>query len=150
MIKNHTAVNERDSTFLLSLEGLGGAGVGGACGGKDPRMASSLKSVTASFEKNDSNLRRSFSFSSPEGAGSPIRTRASRLESWLGFSRRRAFCVASRAVGDGGRGAGFMACATVRGIVGILHDDITGSTCECQFCSQEHFQNKTHLSNPAQ
>lgn len=36
--------------------------------------------------------------------------------------------MASRAVGDGGRGAGFMACATTRGIVGILHDEMTGST----------------------
>jgi hypothetical protein len=54
--------------------------------------------------------------------------RASRLDSWLGLSRRRAFCVASRAVGDGGRGDGFIACATIRGIVGILQDDMTGST----------------------
>jgi len=100
--------------------GDGAAYAGGASTG--------LYSTTASFLKNDSNLRRSLSFSSPDDEGSPIRMRASRLDSWLGFSRRSAFCVASRAVGDGGRGEGFIACATIRGIVGILQDDMTGST----------------------
>jgi hypothetical protein len=59
--------------------------------------------------------------------GRPMRTRASRDESWLGFSRRSAFCIAARAVGDGGLGAGFIACATVSGIVGMLTEDTTGS-----------------------
>ncbi len=80
---------------------------------------------TVSFVKKDSSLARS-----PFGSllGIPMRsTCASRLDSWCGFSLRMAFCVASRAVGEGGRGAGFIACATVKGMVGILHDDITGS-----------------------
>ena len=34
--------------------------------------------------------------------------------------------MASRAVGEGGRGAGFIVCATAKGIVGILHEDTTG------------------------
>jgi hypothetical protein len=34
--------------------------------------------------------------------------------------------VAARAVGDGGRGAGFIAWATARGIVGTLTEDTTG------------------------
>ena len=67
---------------------------------------------------------------------SPMRMRASRVDSWFGFSRRRAFCVAARWVGDGGRGAGFMVCATARGIVGMLQDEITGSAkircCQCR------------------
>lgn len=58
---------------------------------------------------------------------SPIKICASRVDNWFGSPRRRAFCVAARAVGEGGRGAGFIACATVRGIVGILHEDTTGS-----------------------
>ena len=63
--------------------------------------------------------------------GSPMRMRASRVESWLGFSRRSAFCVAARAVGDGGLGAGFIACATVSGMVGMLTEDTTGSVKAC-------------------
>ena len=51
----------------------------------------------------------------------------SRTDGSLVFSRRRALCVAARAEGDGGRGAGFIAWATTKGIVGILHEDITGS-----------------------
>ena len=35
--------------------------------------------------------------------------------------------MAARAEGEGGRGAGFIACATVKGIVGILQDDTTGA-----------------------
>jgi hypothetical protein len=42
------------------------------------------------------------------------------------FSRRVARWVAARAVGDGGRGAGFMAWATARGMVGTLTEDTTG------------------------
>ena len=38
-----------------------------------------------------------------------INTCASHEDSWFGVSRPKAFCVAARAVGDGGRGAGFMA-----------------------------------------
>ena len=57
----------------------------------------------------------------------PMRTWASRVLSWLVFSRRRAFWVAARCVGEGGRGAGFIAWATCRGIVGMLTDDTTGS-----------------------
>lgn len=53
-------------------------------------------------------------------------TCASRLESWFGFSRLRAFWVAARCEGEGGRGAGFMAWATVSGMVGMLHDETTG------------------------
>lgn len=81
--------------------------------------------------KKDSSLTRSSCPSSIRGAlsedGSPMRMRASRVESWLGFSRRSAFCVAARAVGEGGLGAGFIACATVSGMVGMLTEDTTGS-----------------------
>lgn len=35
--------------------------------------------------------------------------------------------MAARAAGDGGRGTGFMAWATTSGMVGILHEEITGS-----------------------
>jgi hypothetical protein len=38
-------------------------------------------------------------------------------------------CVAARAVGDGGRGAGFMACATANGMVGTFTEDTTGPAC---------------------
>jgi hypothetical protein len=126
----------RGSNTRLSLDGLGGTGIGIGVGGGESETTRApsfiglkfeLYSAAASSEKNDSNLRRSLSFSSPDGAGSPISTRASRLDNLSGFSRSRAFCIASRAVGDGGRGAGFMACATISGIVGMLHDDITGS-----------------------
>ena len=55
------------------------------------------------------------------------KTRVSRVDSCSVFSRRSALCVAARAEGEGGRGAGFMACATTRGIVGILQEDTTGS-----------------------
>ena len=40
-------------------------------------------------------------------------------------------CVAARAFGDGGRGAGFMAWATAKGIVGTLTEDTTGPTRAC-------------------
>ena len=84
------------------------------------------------FAKKDSSLTRSLSCPSSTRValsedGSPMRMRASRVESWLGFSRRSAFCVAARAVGEGGLGAGFIACATVSGIVGMLTEDTTGS-----------------------
>jgi hypothetical protein len=58
-----------------------------------------------------------------------IKISASRVESWFVFSRRIARWVAARAVGDGGRGAGFIACATDRGIVGTLTEDTTGPVC---------------------
>lgn len=58
-----------------------------------------------------------------------IRISASRVESWFVFSRRIARWVAARAVGDGGRGAGFIAWATDRGIVGTLTEDTTGPVC---------------------
>lgn len=35
--------------------------------------------------------------------------------------------MASRAVGEGGRGAGFIACATTKGIVGTLQEEMTRS-----------------------
>ncbi len=41
-------------------------------------------------------------------------------------SWREALWAAAIAVGEGGRGAGFMACATIKGIVGMLQDEITG------------------------
>jgi hypothetical protein len=65
--------------------------------------------------------------SSLGAVGIPISTRASRVDRWLVSSRRIALCVASRAEGDGGRGAGFIVCATTRGIVEILHEEMTGS-----------------------
>jgi len=63
--------------------------------------------------------------------------------------------VASRAVGDGGRGAGFIACATIKGMVGMLHDDTTGPS-EFNPMSQkkkkpaEFLCSGTHLYNPDQ
>lgn len=44
--------------------------------------------------------------------------------------------MASRAVGEGGRGAGFMAWATVKGMVGILLDETTGSSKEKESLKQ--------------
>lgn len=111
-----------------SLEGRGGAGDLGT-----PADIGSLL-ATASLLKNDS--RRALSSLPSALDGRPIRIRASRLDSWLGFSRRRAFWVASRAVGDGGRGAGFIACATIRGMVGMLHDEMTGSKITVSFMEQ--------------
>ncbi len=110
---------------LSSRDGRGGAGLLGVA--KDfPESAPLIE--TASFVKNDSSLVRSPPFDPFSLLGIPKRrTWASRWESCSGFSLRRAFCVASRAVGEGGRGAGFIACATVRGIVGMLHEDMTGS-----------------------
>ena len=59
-----------------------------------------------------------------------IRISASRVESWFVFSHRIiARWVVARAVGDGGRGAGFIAWATARGIVGTLTEDATGPVC---------------------
>jgi hypothetical protein len=59
----------------------------------------------------------------------PIKISASRVDSWFVFSRLIARCVAALACGDGGRGAGFIACATDRGIVGTLTEDTTGPAC---------------------
>lgn len=56
----------------------------------------------------------------------PIRTFASRLDKPLESFCRDALCAAAIAVGDGGRGAGLMDCATVRGMVGMLHEEMTG------------------------
>jgi hypothetical protein len=56
----------------------------------------------------------------------PIRTFASRLDKPLESPCRDALCAAATAVGDGGRGAGFMDCAMLRGMVGMLHDEMTG------------------------
>lgn len=79
-----------------------------------------------SFVKNESNLPLPFLRSSEDGR--PMRIQASPLDSWFGFSLLKAFCVASRAVGEGGRGAGFTAWATSNVIVAIiLTDDMTGS-----------------------
>jgi hypothetical protein len=109
-----------------SLEGLGGAidielafGVVADLGVGGPMLL--LESTVLSVN-TASNLVLSF----PSSLEIPISTRASRLESWLGFSRRIAFCVAARWVGDGGRGAGFIACATTRGMVEMFTDDMTG------------------------
>ena len=99
-----------------SLDGLGGAAVRGVATLPLTEAASSEKKVWTPCRP---------ALASPL-LGKPINTRASRLESWLGFSRRRAFCVASRAPGDGGRGAGFIVWATARGIVGMLQDETTG------------------------
>jgi hypothetical protein len=49
--------------------------------------------------------------------------------------------VASRAPGEGGRGAGFIACATVRGIVGMLHEEMTGpGDARCQNAKKKRRQ----------
>jgi len=58
----------------------------------------------------------------------PIRTRASRGDNSIGAPARIARCTASRCVGEGGRGAGLIACAMVSGIVGTLADEMTGPT----------------------
>jgi hypothetical protein len=114
----------------ISRDGLGGTPVltiARLCGGSPCSIVLPLRESI----ENVGSMRRSGSTTLPaSGEGSPMRIRASRFESWLGFSRRIAFWVASRAVGEGGRGAGFIACATLRGIVGMLHDETTGPEVE--------------------
>jgi hypothetical protein len=108
---------------LIRLVGLGGAADWGDAGTEPVPLPLSMASVV----KNESNRARS-SFG-PSLVAKPVsmRTRASRVDGWSVFSRLIARCVAARAVGDGGRGAGFMACATIKGMVGILHEETTGS-----------------------
>lgn len=122
---------------LISLDGRGGAGPFGVVGSA---LLPGIPFAKASSEKKDVPLPSpdilpsltlpldgEAGFDAPlPPFGNPMRTRASRLESWWGFSRRSAFWVASLAPGDGGRGAGFIAWATMSGIVGILHEDTTG------------------------
>lgn len=111
----------------MSRDGRGGTGAGALLSGSIGSKNVSKRPLS------------SFGCNTPvSDAGSPMSTRASLLESWLGFSLRRAFCVAARAEGEGGRGAGFIACATVRGIVGILQDDTTGS--EKTYLSTNHYE----------
>ena len=50
----------------------------------------------------------------------------------MGFGLLIARCVAARELGDGGRGGGFMACATSRGIVGTVAVELTGSAKQLQ------------------
>lgn len=67
-----------------------------------------VERVSLVLVKKESSLARSvppFSL-----AVTPMsNTCASRWVSWFGFSGRIAFCVAARAPGDGGLGAGFIA-----------------------------------------
>ena len=57
--------------------------------------------------------------------------------------------MASRAVGEGGRGAGFIVCATAKGIVGMLHEDTTGPINVNEYQSICSY-NSTYENNPSQ
>ena len=144
MKRSKLTIVRTEFDLRISLEGLGGA---------DTFFGVSLAGCfapIASLLKNESNRARSSLASLPLR---PISTRASRLDSWSGCSRRIAFCVAARAEGDGGRGAGFIACATTSGIVGMLHEDTTGSNGSNPL-SKDRVRltpvSGTHLYNPAQ
>jgi hypothetical protein len=65
---------------------------------------------------------------------------------WFGLSRRAARCVACIDVGDGGRGA--IACASLRGIVWILHDEMTGASYAISNSPHPSFGG-THPKSPA-
>lgn len=58
----------------------------------------------------------------------PISFAASDAESELGLVVRDAFCIRMASVGEGGRGGGFIVCATASGMVLIFEDDVTGAT----------------------
>ena len=111
---------------------------GGRTGGGDDRVGlldGEMGSTAAnSLLKKDSSRRRppallslSGEYGSTGDGVPPIKISASRVESWFVFSRLIARCVAALAPGDGGRGAGFIAWATARGMVGTLTEDTTGS-----------------------
>jgi hypothetical protein len=108
---------------------------GGRTGGGDSRVGlldGEMGSTAGnSLLKKDSSRRRPLSLSCKYGSTGdeipPIKISASRVESWFVFSRLIARCVAALAPGDGGRGAGFIAWATARGMVGTLTEDTTGS-----------------------
>jgi hypothetical protein len=124
--------NVVDFVDAFCLNSLGGR-TGGVCtfGLVDGEMGSTASSSL----KKDSTRRRP----PDEGAGGmPIKISASRVDSWFVFSRLMARCVAARAFGDGGRGAGFIAWATARGMVGTLTEDTTGPACARKIHSVRH------------
>lgn len=111
-----------------SLAGLGGALFGFGVDAPDtlPLLIDSTAVESIEFRRLWERRVELSSVPPPsEGEGNPMRMRASRLESWFGFSRLYDFWVAARCVGEGGLGAGFMACATVSGMVGMLQDETT-------------------------
>lgn len=57
----------------------------------------------------------------------PISLAASVADSVFGLLVRLAFCTLTAEVGEGGRGGGFIDCATDSGIVLMLLDDVTGA-----------------------
>jgi hypothetical protein len=99
-------------------------------------------------KKESSRVRSSFGGVSAFTKPVSMSTRASRVDGWSVFSRLIARCVAARAVGEGGRGAGFIACATIKGMVGILTDDTTGSAHTSASISKNN--GETHWNNPVQ
>lgn len=50
-------------------------------------------------------------------------------------------------MGEGGRGDGFIACATDNGIVGMLHEEITGPITSYQYCMPSNQLIGTYLNN---
>ena len=95
-IRKHTTVRPE---FILPncLDGRGGTEAFGDEGLLSPSVAALLK--------KESNRARS----SLASVTLRPKIRVSRVDSCSTFSRRRALCVAARAEGDGGRGAGFIA-----------------------------------------
>jgi hypothetical protein len=132
----HTGLSRIEFPRRISRDGRGGAGLPPGAIRGDSGVGADWLGGTAgagASSRNDDGRRRS-SMGTATGCpflswpGMPMRICASRVESWFGLSRRVARCVASRAAGDGGRGAGFIVCATCSGIVGMFTDEITGST----------------------
>jgi hypothetical protein len=96
-IRKHT-IDRPKFILPIRLDGRGGAGILGV-----ERLLS--PSTVAASLKKDSNP----ACSSLTSVASRPKTRVSRVDSFSVFFRRRALCIASRAEGDGGRGAGFIA-----------------------------------------
>jgi hypothetical protein len=101
MITSSIREQTTDRTELIlpnCLDGRGGAEPFGDEGLLSP------STIAALLEKESIRARLSLT---SEALRPNIRV--SRLDSWSVFSRRRAICIASRAEGDGGRGAGSIA-----------------------------------------
>ena len=62
----------------------------------------------------------------------PISFAASDAVRVFGFDDKLAFCIRAAEVGEGGRGGGFIDCATARGMVLILADEVTGAASHCK------------------
>ena len=101
-IKKQRTMDRPEFILPNCLAGRGGAD---ALVGDEGLLSATFFVVTASLKKESNRPRSSLTSITCR----PIRTRVSRVDNCSVFSRRRALCVASRAEGDGGRGAGFIA-----------------------------------------